>query len=81
MCFCNKEKTKASKVEKYYIPFDCSNCHAPDMVIYIKKGIRVSEFLEEENQKLMKCLKCGCFTSRKEGIKIEEKENGISKSI
>jgi hypothetical protein len=73
MCFWRKEKKEEIK-EVYYVPFDCSNCHAPNMFMGIYQGVRVSEFIDEAAQKPVVCGKCKCTTSRKDGIKIVEKE-------
>ena len=75
MWFCGpKEKKEEPKNEYYYAVFECTNCYAPNMAIKIPLGVRISEFIEDKSQKPVHCSKCGCYTSRKDGIKIAEKE-------
>ena len=73
MWFCGpkEKKEETPKKLKYYVPFDCSNCHYEGMAFPIDVGIRISEV---QKDKQIQCSNCGCYTSFEEGINIAEKK-------
>ena len=66
-----KKKEDTQQKPKYYIPFDCSNCHYKGMAYPITFGVRI---LDVQKDKQIQCSKCGCYTSFEEGIKISEEK-------